>query len=105
MMMASWQDKDVAGGGVEEEVEETDVPSMTSGRWNPINRPRTPGFAIIEDEDEDESMEDLPETPPSGRNPPSQTFSPVGVIISTTTSWPAIHSAELWAFFYIYIYI
>lgn len=54
---------------------------MTSGRWNPaVNRPRTPGFAITEDEDEDESTEDLPpETPTGCCNPSNHTFTPVGL--------------------------
>lgn len=80
--MSAWQDKD------DSRVEETDVPSMTSGRWNPANRPRTPGFAISEDEDE--STEDLPETP-NGCNTSNQPFSPVGII--STSATPG-HSAD-----------
>lgn len=69
--MGEWKDNEGSG------VEETDVPSMTSGRWNPANRPRTPGFAITEDEDE--STEDLPKTP-IGCNRSNQPFGPVDII-------------------------
>lgn len=69
--MGDWQDSKASG------VAETEVPSMTSGRWNPVNRPRTPGFAYTEDEDD--STEHLPGTP-TGRSPSNQAFSPVDIV-------------------------
>lgn len=65
--MSNWQDNESSG------VVETEVPSMTSGRWNPANRSRTPGFAFTEDEDE--STEYLPGTPTG--SPSDQPFPPV----------------------------
>lgn len=71
------------------DVEERDVPSMTSGMWNPANRARQPGFAITEDEDEDEdesaseseSTEDLAAKSAIGCNRPRQPFGPVDIIL------------------------
>lgn len=71
-----WQDNKGTG------VRETDVPSMTSGRWHPANRPRTPGFAVTEDEDE--NTENLPRTP-SGCSPSNQPFTPVDIVSTKAT--------------------
>lgn len=82
--VSDWQDNKSSGVG------ETEVPSMTSGRWNPANRSRKPGFVFTEDEDE--STEDLPGTP-SGCSPSNQPFTPVDIISTRATNLR--HSANL----------
>lgn len=68
--MGDWRDEKR-----ETSVREAEVPSMTSGRWNPANRSHTPGFAVTEDEGK--STANLPRTPTSGFSPSNQTFTPV----------------------------
>lgn len=82
---SDWQDNKGTG------VRETEVPSMTSGRWHPANRPSTPGFAVTDDEDE--KTENLPRTPrtPSGCSPSNQPFTPVD-IVSTRKQLISVHS-------------
>lgn len=63
-------------------VRESEVPSMTSGRWNPANRSHLPGSAVTEDEDK--STENLPRTP-SGCSPSNQTFTPVDIVSTRAT--------------------
>lgn len=82
--MGDWQDNRGSGVG------ETEVPSMTSGRWNPANRLRAPGFVFTEDEGE--STEDLLGTP-SGCGPSNLPFTPVGIISTRATHLR--HSAKL----------
>lgn len=64
------------------DVRETEVPSMTSGRWNPANRSHTPGFAVTEDEEE--KTENLSRTP-SRCSSSNQPFTPVDIVSTKAT--------------------